>query len=69
MIRGIGAIGACCLASILPLPVLHADCDFNNGVAFIEDAYHLHREHIPLIGLGSICARVATGGSRTLRVS
>ena len=59
----IRAIGTCCLAAILPVPLLHADRDFNDAVASVESAYHVHREHIPLIGLGSFCARVATRGA------
>lgn len=59
----IRAIGTCCLAAILPLPALHAGRDFNDAVASVERAYNVHRQHIPLIGLGSICARFATGGA------
>lgn len=59
----IRALRLCCLAAILPLPALHADRDFDNAVASVENAYHLHREHIPLMGLASFCAHVGTGGA------
>lgn len=62
----IRAVATCFLAAILPLPVLHADRyfnDFNQAVSSIENAYHVHRQHIPLVGLASFCAHVATGGA------
>ena len=59
----IRVIGMCCLAAILPLPVLHADHDFDDAVSSVEHVYHVHRQHIPLVGLGSFAARVATGGA------
>lgn len=59
----IRTVATCFLAAILPLPVLHADRDFNQAVSSMENAYHVHRQHIPLIGLASFCAHVATGGA------
>ena len=59
----IRALGTCCLAALLPLPLLHADRDFNEAIASVESAYHVHRQHIQLIGLASFCTHVASGGA------
>ena len=56
------AVAACCLAALLPLP-LHADRDFDDVVVAVEHAYHVHRQHMPLLGVASFCAHVATGGA------
>lgn len=59
----IRAMGTCLLAALLPLPALHADRDFDDAVSSVEHTYHVHRQHIPLIGLASFCTHVATGGA------
>ena len=49
--------------ALSPLSAVASDHDFNAAVASIETNYHLHRQHIPMIGLASFCTHVATGGA------
>jgi hypothetical protein len=46
-----------------PKPVLASGHDFDTAVLAIEQNYHFHRQHIPMIGFASLCAHVATGGA------
>lgn len=40
-----------------------ADHDFNSVVSGVEHHYDLHAQHVPMMGLVSLCARFATHGS------
>jgi len=40
-----------------------SDHDFDAAVSALEQNYHVHRQHIPMIGLASFCAHVATHGA------
>jgi hypothetical protein len=52
-----------CLIALSPLTALASDHDFNAAVSSIESAYHVHRQHVPMIGMVSFCAHIATGGA------
>ena len=54
---------ALCAIALSPLSAVASDHDFNAAVATIETTYHLHRQHIPMVGLVSLCTHVATGGA------
>ena len=54
---------ALCAVALTPLTAVASDHDFNAAVASIQASYHVHRQHIPMIGLASFCAHVATGGA------
>jgi hypothetical protein len=61
---------AALLLGFVPLSAIAADHDFNDAVSSIEHNYHLHRQHIPLIGLASFCAHIATSGAvRGIRIA
>jgi hypothetical protein len=52
-----------CVASLFPFAAIASDHDFNQAVSSIEQTYHVHRQHTPMIGFAGFAARVATGGS------
>jgi hypothetical protein len=52
-----------CLATFLPFTAIASDHDFDDAVSSIEQTYHVHRQHVPMIGFVSFCAHVATGGA------
>ena len=54
---------AALLLGLAPFTAMAAGHDFDATVSSIEHSYHLHRQHIPLIGLASFCAHVATHGA------
>jgi hypothetical protein len=66
LLRWSGTALCCVLAawSVTRLRSVQAsDRDFDTAVSAIEQNYHLHRQHIPMVGFASLCAHVATGGA------
>ncbi len=57
-------------AAILPFTVHAARPDFDSVVSAVEQRYGAHAQKIPLMGLVSFCARVATAdGVKGLRIA
>ena len=58
------------VAVILPFTVHAARPDFDTVVSAVEQRYDTHAQKIPLMGLVSFCARVATGdGVKGMRIA
>ncbi len=58
------------VAAILPFTVHAARPDFDTVVTAVEQRYGAHAQKIPLMGLVSFCARVATGdGVKGLKIA
>lgn len=58
------------VAAILPFTVHAARPDFETVVSAVEQRYGTHAQKIPLMGLVSFCARVATGdGVKGMRIA
>ena len=49
--------------ALMPLTTFASDHDFGAVVGSIAHTYHLHARHMPLAGMMSFCAHVATGGA------
>jgi hypothetical protein len=58
------------VAAILPFTVHAARPDFDTVVSAVQQRYGTHPQKIPLMGLVSLCARVATGdGVKGLKIA
>ena len=51
------------MAAVFPIAAMASDHDFHAAVDSIEATYHVRRQHLPMIGLASLCTQVATGGA------